>query len=405
MKTPLCFRAAALTLFLATAAQAQTMYNVQYWMEQGNYTEAAKCLRPLADGGNAEAQTLAAQLFFEGKGVTKNEAQGVKYATQAAKQGHEEAVMLLANHYDKQGQKQKAVGVLKEYTNLFPQLLKSAPGLWLGYAYILGDGVTPDSLKACEILDQQENLGETLIKNTALGEPYWNCKAKQAGVSSLSAYYQKTRNPQFREWVLGIMDVLDSEKQKVWYELWRNEQANGYKPIAAIVSHWAETGKGTKRDLFVAKYLAWQAADQGDAYGKQRYQYLLRNTEFVEGEIRPEGIVIDTYGPKIAVVMQLVPYNSDWSTTKVASVEFGGHLYKESGYTSNGLTWYRATNDDYSRLIQWMKTYDMEVPSGFVWGDGLFLISNEQVKKVRTKLKNSDYSWRLPAYLVTIIKR
>ncbi|MBQ9640161.1 MAG: sel1 repeat family protein [Bacteroidaceae bacterium] len=58
---------------------------------KGNYTEAAKCLRPLADGGNAEAQTLAAQLFFEGKGVTKNEAQGVKYATQAAKQGHEDS--------------------------------------------------------------------------------------------------------------------------------------------------------------------------------------------------------------------------------------------------------------------------------------------------------------------------
>ena len=45
---------------------SQSMSWVNYYMEQGDYLNAAKELRPLADGGNAEAQLLAAKLFFEG---------------------------------------------------------------------------------------------------------------------------------------------------------------------------------------------------------------------------------------------------------------------------------------------------------------------------------------------------
>ena len=59
-----------LVVFLMTNhVNAQSLSYVKSLMEQGMYLDAAKRLRPLADGGNAEAQVMAAQLFFEGKGV------------------------------------------------------------------------------------------------------------------------------------------------------------------------------------------------------------------------------------------------------------------------------------------------------------------------------------------------
>ena len=103
---------------------AQSLSYVKSLMEQGMYLDAAKRLRPLADGGNAEAQVMAAQLFFEGKGVAKNNAQGLKYATLAANQGNEEAIMLLVNYYWNSNPS-KAYEVLKNYTEKHPYLKKT----------------------------------------------------------------------------------------------------------------------------------------------------------------------------------------------------------------------------------------------------------------------------------------
>ena len=87
-------------------------------------------MRPLADGGNAEAQALAAKMFFMGQDVTKNDAQGVKYATQAANQGNEDAIILLADHYWSSNPK-KAFETLKTYTDRHPYLKKKAAGMML----------------------------------------------------------------------------------------------------------------------------------------------------------------------------------------------------------------------------------------------------------------------------------
>lgn len=393
-----------ITLVISTTALAQTMNNVQYLMEQGKYTEAAKQLRPLADGGNAEAQTMAARLFFDGKGVNKNEAQGVKYADMAAKQGYEEAVLLLVNHYNSLGNKQKLYETLIRYTEMHPQLLKGQTGFWLSLAYMMGEGVAPDTIKACEILEHIESIDELLIQVTGLGAAYFTGKAKQAGVATMSDYYQKTRDPRFRKWVLGMMDTLDGDKQSVWYEFWRNEQANGYKPIAAIVSHWAEEGKGTERNLLVAKYLAWMASDMGDTYGKQRYQYLLKNSDFEEGEIRPEGIVIGTYGPNEAIVMMRTPIRMDRSGGKVMS-DGHYHFSYEPGCTIGGRKWFRPVENDYKKLLIYLKDYGMEMPKGFVAGDGIYNISSDGRLIHSRQMKGSDYKWKLPVYLVTTIKK
>lgn len=90
--------AIAALLISVSVLQAQTIGQIKQMIEQGQYKQAAIKLRPMADQGNVEAQYLAATLFFDGKGVNKSEAQGVKYATMAADKGYIEAVILLLHH-------------------------------------------------------------------------------------------------------------------------------------------------------------------------------------------------------------------------------------------------------------------------------------------------------------------
>ena len=99
-----------LLLACTTSLYAQSLSTIESLLQQGRYTEAAKQLRPLADRGNAKAQLYAAQLFFEGKGVNKSEAQGIKYAKLAAAQGNDDVAMMM----------------LKEWQNTESSTLKSA---------------------------------------------------------------------------------------------------------------------------------------------------------------------------------------------------------------------------------------------------------------------------------------
>lgn len=73
-----------LLLIVASIVCAQSLDRVNELIGQGKYREAAVLLRPLADGGNAEAQYLAATLFLEAKGVARNPQQAFKYAKMAA---------------------------------------------------------------------------------------------------------------------------------------------------------------------------------------------------------------------------------------------------------------------------------------------------------------------------------
>ena len=118
-------------LCMAMNVHAQSMYMAKQYYNQGKYLEAAKELRPLADGGNAEAQVMAAKMFFEGKGVAKNVEQGMRYATMAADQCNEDGILLMATHYLGNMNDAKALSTLQHYTSQHPYLLKGKVGLKL----------------------------------------------------------------------------------------------------------------------------------------------------------------------------------------------------------------------------------------------------------------------------------
>lgn len=177
--------AMALLLTATIPANAQSVSYAKSLIEQGRYLDAAKQLRPMADGGNAEAQYLAAILFFEGKGVTKNDAQGIKYATMSANQGNENAVMLLVSHYKAKGQLGNYFTTIQKYGNAHPYMLEGALGIMLAEAYFNGIGTTKNPIQGIKIVESNNLLNQfTIEQQTA----YWQAKSQTAGCSSVQEY-------------------------------------------------------------------------------------------------------------------------------------------------------------------------------------------------------------------------
>lgn len=147
----------SMLLLVTISTQAQSVNYAKSLINQGRYVEAAKQLRPLADGGNAEAQYLAAKLFFEGRGVNKNIAQGEKYATLSAKQGNENAIALLSTRYFINDNFQKLFAFISGIVNNHPYLEEELPGSILALCYTNGYGTEKDFNKGRQILMKNES--------------------------------------------------------------------------------------------------------------------------------------------------------------------------------------------------------------------------------------------------------
>lgn len=131
-----------LLLACTTSLYAQSLSTIESLLQQGRYTEAAKQLRPLADRGNAKAQLYAAQLFFEGKGVNKSEAQGIKYAKLAAAQGNDDVAMMMLKEWQKTESstlKSAISQVIKDYVQKYTYNKEESKTWALFAAFLIGD--------------------------------------------------------------------------------------------------------------------------------------------------------------------------------------------------------------------------------------------------------------------------
>lgn len=152
--------------------KAQSVSYAKSLIEQERYLDAAKQLRPLADNGDVEAQYLAATLFFEGKGVPHNDAQGIKYATLSANQGNTQAILLLADHYKNSHQLGKMLATLEHYITQHPYLNKEFVGLRYAECYMRGWGVEKDEEKAWLLASQNKYFDKMKSTYTSQWESY-----------------------------------------------------------------------------------------------------------------------------------------------------------------------------------------------------------------------------------------
>lgn len=178
---------------ICVMAHAQSMYLAKHYYENKRYLEAAKQLRPLADGGDAEAQYMAAELFYYGLGVQKNEAQSNKYLTLAADQGYDKAMDLLVTRLAKKGDK-RAYSFAKKYIERHPYLEKGTVGRIMGGCLVEGEcGAPKDEDAGWKILEKNNEFNEWL-KDFNKASQYWEYKAEKAGkksIDELAEYYHQ----------------------------------------------------------------------------------------------------------------------------------------------------------------------------------------------------------------------
>ena len=87
-----------------------------YWdaIEKSDYKTALKELLPLAQKGDAEAQSCLADMYYKGKGVTQNYEEALKWVRKAAEQGYARAQHNLGwMYYEGKGVPQNYIEAVK----------------------------------------------------------------------------------------------------------------------------------------------------------------------------------------------------------------------------------------------------------------------------------------------------
>ena len=250
-------------------AHAQSMYWAKKYYEEGKYLEAAKQLRPLADGGNAEAQYMAAKLFFNGQGVQASETQGIKYATLAADQGYEQAIELIVNKFAKKGDN-RTYTIAKKYTDKHPYLKKGIVGWIMAAGLIDGKlGAAKDEDTGWKMLEENDNF-KKWIKEYNNAKIYWEYKARKAGKNSIDElaehYYNIGSKDNFNKVDTCLIHLYNTEEAlktradsgSVWA---MNQLSNVYykrgdKPTAL---QWAKKAKdgGSSRGRMMEERLSF----------------------------------------------------------------------------------------------------------------------------------------------------
>lgn len=114
----------------------------------GNFKTALQEWRPLAEHGNADAQSILGLMHYGGEGVTQDYKEAMKWFLLAAEQGTHDAQYNLGLMYS------NGLGVTQDYkeASKWYQLAveegHAAAQLNLGVAYALGNGVAQDYVKA-----------------------------------------------------------------------------------------------------------------------------------------------------------------------------------------------------------------------------------------------------------------
>ena len=153
----------------AWAIEQSQLIQVEQLYKQKDFKAMLAILQPLAEQGDAIAQSLLGSVYEEGQGVKQDYFEAVKWFRQAAEQGLARAQYNLGLMYDKgQGVKQDDVEAVKWYRQAAEQGDTDAQTL-LGFSYLLGTGIQVNKAlakewlgKACDNGDQQgcEAYGE-----------------------------------------------------------------------------------------------------------------------------------------------------------------------------------------------------------------------------------------------------
>ena len=171
-------------------------------LQKGDFAVALSALKPLAEDGNADAQSNLAVMYVKGHGVAQDYKAAVKWYTLAAEQGYTSAQNGLGTRYKNgEGVAQDYKAAVKWYTLAAEQ--GHAPAQYnLGVIYYIGRGVLQDYKAAVKWLtlaaeqghiDASYNLGvmyfdgDGVVQDHSTAFKWYKIAAKQG---KASAQYQ-----------------------------------------------------------------------------------------------------------------------------------------------------------------------------------------------------------------------
>ena len=133
---------------LTGRVMADPLMDARHAYDAGNYADAGKLSRPLAEQGAAPAQFILGMMYVTGNGYTQDEAEAVKWFRQAADQGFAEAQYQLGMIYEAGSVVGEDDNEAVKWYRLSAEQGHAPAQLFLGKMYRNGRGVPQDFVRA-----------------------------------------------------------------------------------------------------------------------------------------------------------------------------------------------------------------------------------------------------------------
>ena len=186
----------ALALGLFSAAVAGPLEDGKAARERGDYAAALRLLRPLAEGGNAEAQSHLGGMYSDGQGVGQDYVQAVNWFRKAAEQGRARSQGRLGSMYEfGLGVPQNYVQALNWYRKSADQGDARSQGN-LGRMYEGGYGVPQDYVQALSWYRKAADQGD-YDAQAALGAAYYAGQGVPKDYVQAARWYRKAADQGF----------------------------------------------------------------------------------------------------------------------------------------------------------------------------------------------------------------
>ncbi len=218
----------------------------------GNYGNAARLLRPLAEEGNSKAQLLLGTLLHDGLGVERDVAQGVSLIKRAADQGLATAKFQLAFVHLRRGEEDLGFQLLEQIANeghVFAQI-----NLGLLYAPTMSDDPEHEK-KSFDWLLKAAEAGDSFAMSQVAELYYYG-----VGVTFDGAEVERDIVEAVR-WSLAAADLNDP----------------GGRYVLGLIYLYATKFDGTLNDLEKGVALFRQAAEQGHFRAQNRLASVYRH--------------------------------------------------------------------------------------------------------------------------------
>jgi hypothetical protein len=250
----------ALGIVLLSVAAVFWLLHEGKVMERRKLSEAADRCRRLAEQGDASREFDLGRMYFEGKGVTQDYAEALRWYRKAAEQGHIKAQFCL------------------------------------GEMYLRGQGTTEDQAEARQWIQKAAKQNDEKAE-AALGYIYYNGKGVLQNYTEAANWYRRAADQGYAlaQQSLAYMCYNGRGVPQDYAEaarLYRKaaEQGNAVAQQALGYVYWNGRGVALDRGEAIVWYLS--AAAQGDIRARHALESLAGNFEFLTALIGfPVGLL------------------------------------------------------------------------------------------------------------------